>query len=141
MFGAGTIGIAAAIALREFGCRQVMVTDLSDLRLEKAAGLGFATCNSGKEDLKAKAMEVFGTARSLSGQTADVGIYIDAAGAPNLIGLYQNMGKIMSRLVVVAVLAGKRPIDVLAMTYAQHALIGSGGYMPEDVKTVMDIKS
>ena len=76
MFGAGTIGIAAAIALREFGCRQVMVTDLSDLRLEKAAGLGFATCNSGKEDLKAKAMEVFGTARSLSGQTADVGIYI-----------------------------------------------------------------
>ena len=84
---------------------------------------------------------MFGTARSLSGQTADVGIYIDAAGAPNLIGLYQNMGKIMSRLVVVAVLAGKRPIDVLAMTYAQHALIGSGGYMPEDVKTVMDIKS
>ena len=51
------------------------------------------------------------------------------------------MGKIMSRLVVVAVLAGTRPIDVLAMTYAQHALIGSGGYMPEDVKTVMDIKS
>ncbi|MGM9662311.1 MAG: zinc-binding dehydrogenase [Oscillospiraceae bacterium] len=53
VFGAGTIGIAAAIALKEFGCRQVMVTDLSDLRLEKAAGLGFAVCNSGKEDLRA----------------------------------------------------------------------------------------
>nr|WP_325195021.1 zinc-binding dehydrogenase [uncultured Oscillibacter sp.] len=139
VFGAGTIGIAAAIALKEFGCSQVLVADLSDLRLEKAAGFGFATCNSGKEDLKAKATEVFGAARSLSGQTADVDIYIDAAGAPNLIELYQEMGKIQSRLVVVAVLAGKRPIDVLAMTYAQHALIGSGGYMPEDVKTVMDI--
>lgn len=139
VFGAGTIGIAAAIALKEFGCKQVMVTDLSDLRLEKAAGLGFATCNSGKEDLKAKAVEVFGSAHSLSGQTADVDIYIDAAGAPNLIELYQGMGKISSRLVVVAVLAGKRPIDVLAMTYAQHAIIGSGGYMPEDVKMVMDI--
>lgn len=139
VFGAGTIGIAAAIALTEFGCKQVMVADLSDLRLEKAAGLGFATCNSGKEDLRAKAIEVFGPARSLSGETADVDIYIDAAGAPNLIELYQEMGKIQSRLVVVAVLAGKRPIDVLAMTYAQHAIIGSGGYMPEDVTMVMDI--
>lgn len=139
VFGAGTIGIAAAVALKEFGCKQVLVTDLSNLRLEKAAGLGFATCNSGKEDLKAKAMEVFGRARSLAGETADADIYIDAAGAPNLIELYQEMGKIQSRLVVVAVLAGKRPVDVLAMTYAQHALIGSGGYMPEDVGMVMDI--
>lgn len=139
VFGAGTIGIAAAIALKEFGCGQVMVTDLSDLRLEKAAGLGFAVCNSGREDLKVKAMEVFGTARSLTGETADVDIYIDAAGAPGLIEQYQGMGKIMSRLVAVAVLAGKRPIDVLAMTYAQHAIIGSGGYMPEDVEMVLGI--
>lgn len=137
VFGGGTIGIAAATALKEFGCKQVMVTDLSDLRLEKAAGLGFATCNSGKEDLKSKAMELFGTAHGLSGQTADADIYIDAAGAPHLIGLYQEMGKILSRLVVVAVLAGKRPVDVLSMTYAQHAIIGSGGYMPEDVGDVM----
>jgi len=139
VFGAGTIGIAAAIALKEFGCKQVMVTDLSDLRISKAAGLGFATCNSGKEDLKETAMAVFGTAHSLAGKTADVDIYIDAAGAPNLIELYQSMGKVQSRLVVVAVLAGKRPIDVLAMTYAQHAIIGSGGYMPEDVQQVLGI--
>ena len=49
------------------------------------------------------------------------------------------MGKVDSRLVVVAVKAGLRPIDVLAMTYGQHAIIGSGGYMPEDVKDVMAI--
>lgn len=53
----GTIGISAAIALKEFGCKQVMVTDLSDLRLEKAAGLGFAVCSSGNEDLKTEAIE------------------------------------------------------------------------------------
>ena len=44
-------------------------------------------------------------------------------------------------MVVVAVLAGKRSVDVLAMTYSQHALIGSGGYFPEDVKDVMTIMS
>ena len=51
------------------------------------------------------------------------------------------MGKIESRMVVVAVLAGKRPVDVLEMIYSQHALIGSGGYFPEDVADVMEIMS
>lgn len=139
VFGAGTIGIAAAVALKEFGCKSVLLCDLSDLRLEIASGFGFATCNLKKEELKTTAMRVFGTAHGLNGVTADAGIYIDAAGAPGLIEQYQGIGKIESRLVVVAVLAGKRPIDVLNMTYAQHALIGSGGYMPEDVELVMNI--
>lgn len=30
-------------------------------------------------------------------------------------------------------------VDILAMTYGQHELIGSGGYMPEDVRDVMAI--
>lgn len=137
VFGAGTIGIAAAIALQYFGCENVMICDYSDFRLEKAKSLGFAVCNNGKEDIKGKAVEYFGEAPSLKGKTADVDIYIDAAGAESILELYQDMGKIESRMVVVAVLAGKRPVDVLAMTFAQHALIGSGGYMPEDVIDVM----
>lgn len=139
VFGAGTIGIAAAIGLKHFGCNQVMICDHSDFRLEKAKGLGFAVCNNSREDLKAKAMECFGTAPSRFGPTADVGIYIDAAGAESILELYQSMGKIESRMVVVAVRAGKRPVDVLEMTYSQHALIGSGGYNPEDVEDVIAV--
>lgn len=139
VFGAGTIGIAAAIALKWFGVSQVMICDLSDFRLEKARELGFETCNSAKQDLRSEAMQVFGTAPSLHGETADVDIYIDAAGAPDLISTYHQMGKIECRMVVVAVLAGMRPVDVLSMTYAQHALIGSGGYFPEDVWDVLAI--
>lgn len=116
-----------------------MVCDFSDLRLEKAKGLGMEICNNSKEDLKIKAMQYFGEAPSLSGPTADVDIYIDAAGAASILDLYQEMGKIECRMVVVAVLAGKRPVDILTMTFAQHALIGSGGYMPEDVRDVMAI--
>lgn len=37
------------------------------------------------------------------------------------------------------IMAGLRPIDVLAMTYGQHAIIGSGGYFPEDVEDVLHI--
>ncbi|MCI7812768.1 MAG: zinc-binding dehydrogenase [Lachnospiraceae bacterium] len=139
VFGAGTIGIAAAIALQYFGCEKVMVCDHSDFRLKKASELGFAVCNNGKEELKTAAIAYFGEAQSLQGITADVDIYIDAAGAESILELYQKMGKIESRMVVVAVLAGKRPVDILSMTFAQHALIGSGGYFPEDVEDVMKI--
>lgn len=139
VFGAGTIGIAAAIALQYFGCYKVMICDHSDFRLKKAEKLGFAVCNNGREDIMTTAVSYFGEAQSLKGITADVDIYIDAAGAETILDIYQDMGKIVSRMVVVAVLAGKRPVDILAMTFAQHALIGSGGYFPEDVQDVMKI--
>lgn len=139
VFGAGTIGIAAAIGLKYFGCDKVMLCDSSDFRLEKAKALGFGICNNSREDLKAAAMEYFGSALSRYGPTGDVDIYIDAAGAQSVLETYQAIGKIESRMVVVAVAAGKRPIDILEMTYSQHALIGSGGYLPEDVQDVMAV--
>lgn len=139
VFGSGTIGVAAAIALKHFGCDKVMIVDISDFRLGIVKGMGFATCNSATENLKEKAVEVFGEAMSIRGKTADVDIYIDAAGAEKLIETYQSMGKIGSRLVVVAVRAGIRGINVLDMTYSQHAIIGSGGYFPEDVRDVLNI--
>lgn len=101
--------------------------------------MGFAVCNNSKRDLRQVAVEEFGEAFSALGITADIDIYIDAAGADGLIELYQSMGKVASRMVVVSAKAGLRPIDVLAMTYGQHALIGSGGYFPEDVRDVMKI--
>lgn len=139
VFGAGTIGIAAAITLQYFGCNKVMICDYSDFRLKKAEELGFAICNNGKENLSEKAIAYFGEAISVLGKTCNVDIYVDAAGADDIIKTYQAMGSIGSRMVIVAVKAGMRPVDVLAMTFGQHALIGSGGYMPEDVRDVMAI--
>lgn len=139
VFGAGTIGIAAAITLKYFGCDKVMVCDISDFRLDIVKKLGFEVCHSEKEDLKAKAMAYFKEAPSLNGPTANIDIYIDAAGVDSILDTYHDMGKIMSRMVVVAVKAGMRPVDILHMTYAQQAIIGSGGYFPEDVIDVMKI--
>lgn len=91
MFGAGSIGIAAAIGLKFFGCDKVMICNRSDFRLEKAKTLGFAVCNNSRKDLKTMAMEYFGKALSRFGSTADAGIYIDAAGAESILELYQSM--------------------------------------------------
>ena len=139
VFGCGTIGIAAAVALKHFGMGKVMLCDRAAFRLKLAEGLGFAVCNPAAEDFAAKAAAYFGTAPSLSGATADIDCWLDAAGAESILEDFLRLGKIESRFVSVAVNNQPRTIDLLHMTYAQQSIIGSGGYMPEDVQDVQEI--
>lgn len=141
VFGCGTIGIAAAVAFQYFGMDKVMICDHSDFRLELAENLGFAVCNTQTEDLSEKAVKYFGEAPSLSEPTADIDCWLDAAGAESILDEFLRMGKIESRFVSVAVNNKARSIDLLHMTYAQQTIIGSGGYMPEDVRDVQKIMS
>ncbi|MGN1346045.1 MAG: zinc-binding dehydrogenase [Eubacteriales bacterium] len=139
VFGCGTIGLSAAVALNYFGLEQVMICDYSDFRLDIAKELGFAVCRTGTEDFITKASELFGTAPSLKGKTANADIFLDAAGAESVFDSFMEHGKIESRYVSVAVNKAMRNLDMLHLTYSQKSIIGSGGYMPEDVRDVMAI--
>lgn len=139
VFGSGTIGMAAAVAFQYFGMRKVMVCDLSDFRLDLARGLGFKTCNISTENFGEKAAEYFGVARSLRGETANIDCWLDAAGKESILEGFMSKGKFESRFVSVAVNNACRNIDLLGLTYAQQQIIGSGGYMPEDVWDVQRI--
>ena len=139
VFGAGTIGLAAAVSLKYFGMERVMVCDRSDFRLAAAERLGFAVCNNDRDDFAAAAVEYFGTALSLTGNTTDIDCFLDAAGAGSILELFMSLGKIGSRFVSVAVNNALRSLDLLHLTFAQKSIIGSGGYMPEDVRDVMNI--
>lgn len=139
VFGCGTIGMAAAVTLKHFGIEKVMICDYSEFRLNIAKELGFAVCNMGKDDFITYAKEYFGIAPSLTGETTDVDIWIDAAGAESVFDTFMEKGKIISRFVSVAVNKALRSLDMLHLTYSQKSIIGSGGYMPEDVLTVTDI--
>ena len=141
VFGCGTIGIAAAVAFRHFGMDKVMICDRSDFRLKIAENLGFAVCDPCTEDFASKAALYFGTAPSLNGSTANIDCWLDAAGAESILEDFLRLGKIESRYVSVAVNNKPRSIDLLHMTYAQQSIIGSGGYMPEDVADVQAIMS
>lgn len=139
VFGGGTIGLAAAVSLKYFGMDRVMVCDRSDFRLEAAERLGFAVCNNERDDFAAAAAEYFGTAPSLTGNTADIDCFLDAAGAESILELFMSQGKIGSRFISVAVNNALRSLDLLHLTFAQKSIIGSGGYMPGDVRDVMNI--
>lgn len=139
VFGCGTIGLAAAIALKYFGLKKVMLVDVSDFRLNIAENMGFAVGNIAIQELSAKAISYFGDAQGLSEMTFDADIFIDAAGVENILDTFMQFGKIESRFVSVAVNNAIRRLDLLHMTYAQKSIIGSGGYMPEDVTDVLNI--
>lgn len=139
VFGCGTIGMAAAVTLKHFGLEKVMICDYSKFRLNIAKELGFAVCNMENSDFITHAKEYFETAPSLKGKTADIDIWIDAAGAESVFDTFMEKGKISSRFVSVAVNKALRSLDMLHLTYSQKSIIGSGGYMTEDVYTVMDI--
>lgn len=139
VFGCGTIGLASAIALKYFGAKKVMICDISDFRLKIAKQLGFEICNTSTDDFAKKAIYYFGKARSLKGIVADIDGFIDASGAKEILDLFMEYGKIESRFVSVAVNKAIRELDLLHLTYSQKMIIGSGGYMPEDVIDVMNI--
>lgn len=139
VFGCGTIGVAAAVAFKYFGMNKIMICDYSEFRLKLAEGLGFAVCNIDMEDFETKAKNYFGIAPSLEGMTADIDCWLDAAGAESVLNDFLRIGKIESRFVSVAVNNKPRNINLLHITYAQQSIIGSGGYMPEDVWDVQKI--
>ena len=87
--------------------------------------------------MRGRMADLFGEAHGLQAMTPDVDIFIDAAGAASVLDTFMDMGKIGSRFVAVAVNKALRQVDLLHLTYAQKSIIGSGGYMPEDVRDVM----
>lgn len=136
VFGAGTIGIASAIALKYFGCEQVVLCDLSAYRLEICRELGFDTYHAKTFELS-QLESILGKSTGINGEALDCDIWIDAAGADEVLSAYEAYGKYNSRMVMVAVGTNKREVDVLGLTFGQKSITGSGGYTPQDVMDVM----
>lgn len=139
VFGAGTIGIAAAVSLKYFGCSQVVICDYSEFRLNKCRELGFTVYNHKSDQELAGLTEILGKSVGVNGAAIDCDIWIDAAGADAVLTAYEQYGKYNSRMVLVAVGTNKREVDILGLTFGQKSITGSGGYTPQDVADVMEI--
>ena len=139
VFGAGIIGMSAAITLKYKGCEKVMVVNRSTYRLDKAAALGFETCSPVQEDLKAKAIEYFGESFSMAGPVPNVDIYVDATGSEDAVNNFMAMGKMGATLSVVGIHHAPRSINMVGLVYGGLTIKGSPGYTPEDVPFVMDM--
>ncbi|MFF7987891.1 zinc-binding dehydrogenase [Streptomyces sp. NPDC007901] len=132
VFGAGPIGLGAAIWLKLRGVRHVVVADVIPSRLENALAVGAdAVVNSAEEDITARLTELHGQAANALGHPCPgTDIYIDAAGAPAVLNTVIDNAKWHAKLVMVAV-QKKGEIDLTGMLRSELTLIASQAYPTE----------
>jgi len=126
VFGAGIIGMSAAIMLKWYGCSKVMIVDISEARLENARRFDLLTCNSARESLKARALAEFGTQKSSLGERCGADLYIDAVGLKAAIDDFATIACREASLAIVGVHHEPVSIDLLKLCYSNWHISGCG---------------
>lgn len=125
VLGAGPIGNLVAQAAKGLGADQVMITDISDYRLEKAQQCGVDFCvNTKRRDFGEAMAEAFGPDK------ADV-IY-DCAGNNTTMGQAIRCARKGSVIVLVAVFAGMAEVDLAVANDHELDLKSTMMYRHED---------
>lgn len=145
VFGCGPIGLGMVIWLVDRGITDVVALDLAPERLERAKALGArAVINPATEDVRARLSELHGSVK-LYGSRVAVGTdaYIDAAGAPNIVGDVIKLAKRHARLVVTAAYMKPVQIDLGAMLSTEMSITTAVSYpteMPDVVAALPRLK-
>lgn len=139
VYGAGVIGMAAAITLKYLGCDKVMLVNRSTYRLEIAEKLGFAVCSPVRQDLKETATEVFGIGYGIMGPTFNADIFVDATGSNDAFADFQRYGKLNAVYTIVGTHHEPMTFNPQMLMFASQRIQGSGGYTDQSVRQAMEI--
>jgi len=133
IFGAGPIGLMALATLRHRGFDDVAIVDLSDHRLGIAGELGASTAlNPSRDNIWKRLRDVHGGAMFLDFiPCAGSDAYIEASGAPNVIGEIISHARPNARISIVALHRTPQPVDFSMFMAKQLTMAGSMAY-PED---------
>lgn len=124
ILGAGPIGLLIGMVAKQAGAGQIIISDISPYRLEKAAQLGFTA-------IDAKTVNVTEQALLLTnGIGAD--IVFEAAGTQITAKQMIETVKIQGQIVVVSVYKQPPAIDLAAMHFKEISLTTTRCYSKED---------
>lgn len=132
VLGAGPIGILVAQAAKGMGAECVLITDVSDVRLEKAKECGVDFCvNTKSVNFGAALVEAFGPDK------ADV-IY-DCAGNDVTMGQAIQYARKGSTIILVAVFAGLAKVDLAVLNDHELDLNTTMMYRNEDYLEAIEL--
>lgn len=132
VLGAGPIGNLVAQTAKGFGAKGVMITDVSDYRLQKASECGVEYCvNTRSKDLGEAILETFGPDK------ADV-IY-DCAGNDITMGQAIKYARKGSMIILVAVFAKMANIDLAVANDHELDINSTMMYRCEDYIDAIDL--
>ncbi len=140
VFGAGPIGLGAAIGLAAKGAEHVVVVDVVARRLEKALAVGAdAVINSAEEDVVARLRELHGEVPGFYGAPPRpaTDVYLDAAGAPAVFQTVMSAVKHRAVYTIVAVYKDAVELDLQQALTSEVDIRLSMGY-PTEIFSVTD---
>ncbi len=144
VFGCGPIGLGMILWLVDRGVTDLVALDLAPERRERAMALGARVAlDPTQVDLRAELMKLHGEAPSYGRVGVGTDAFIDAAGAPGIVGDVIQMAKFHSRLVITA--AYMRPVEVPLgrMLTSEMTITTAMGYpteMPEVIAAMPRLK-
>jgi L-iditol 2-dehydrogenase len=132
VLGAGPIGNLTAQVAAGLGASKVMITDLSDARLEIARACGIPLCvNTGKNDLSTSIKEHFDEDK------AD--LILECVGVQQTIGQAVSVARKGTDIVVVGVFGDKPQVDMGRVQDNELRLIGTLMYQEADWRTAIEL--
>lgn len=140
VFGCGPIGLGMVLWLVDAGVTDVVALDLSPERLARAKSLGAReVINPSTEDVRARLRDLHGTARVFSREAVGSDVFIDAAGAPNILSDVVRMAKYQSRMVITAAYLKPVELDLGAMLTTEMSITTAVGYPIEMPQVIADL--
>lgn len=134
VLGAGTIGSLVGQCARALGAAKVMITDISDYKVEMAKICGFEkVVNPRKEDLSNAMLDYMGERK------ADV--IFECVGAQDTITSAIDIARKGSTIVVVGVFGQKPVVDLGLVQDHELTLIGTLMYQKEDYLRAIELVS
>lgn len=140
IFGAGPIGLACLVMLKQRGIEDIVVFDLSPFRRQRALKLGAKSAFDPRELTPAEALtrEHGSTLMWRVMPVVGTDLFIEASGAPHLIPEIIGYGKYNSRIAVVAIQKKPVAIDLQIMTGKEMSITTTMGY-PQEFPEVLSI--
>jgi L-iditol 2-dehydrogenase len=132
VLGGGTIGNLVAQTARAQGAREVMITDLSDFRLDAAKACGIEqTVNVAREELDQRLLAGFGPHR------AD--LILECVGSQQTIEQAVALARKGSTIVIVGVFGAKPTVDLGVVQDRELTLVGTMMYQEKDYRTAVSL--
>ncbi|MFI3333320.1 MAG: alcohol dehydrogenase catalytic domain-containing protein [Rikenellaceae bacterium] len=123
VLGGGPIGALVAMVARTTGAK-VIISEMNPTRIELLRGMGFDVVSPAETNLLEYVTEVS------NGSLADV--VFEVAGVQATINTMTEIAGLCARIVVVAIHAQPKPIDLKMMFWRELSVLGARLYEPQD---------
>jgi threonine dehydrogenase-like Zn-dependent dehydrogenase len=126
ILGGGTIGMMIALAARAAGAGQIVMSEISDYRLDQIQKLGFIPIDSKVSDVKEEVFKLTGG--------AGTDIVFDAAGVPATAALMTQLLRSKGTAVIAGLYAHAPQVDLNDLNFRELVIRGTTVYTDQDFR-------